>query len=53
MPLVRTLRTLLTNNLPEIIPEIQTAVSGLFDQIYDSQPAIQGTRDQRMYWGLR
>lgn len=42
MPLVRTLRTFLTNNLSEIIPEIRMALSGLFDRMRDSHPVIDG-----------
>ncbi len=42
MPLVRTLRTLLTNNIPEILPEIRMSISGLFDQMHDSHPVVKG-----------
>jgi len=42
MPLVKTLRTLLTNNIPEILPEIRMAISGLFDQMHESHPVVKG-----------
>jgi hypothetical protein len=42
MPLVKTLRTLLTNNVPEILPEIRMTVSGLFDQMHESHPVVKG-----------
>lgn len=42
MPLVKTLRTLLTNNLPQIIPDIRLAISELFDQMIGSHPVIDG-----------
>ncbi|KAL9601988.1 MAG: hypothetical protein Q9179_002680 [Wetmoreana sp. 5 TL-2023] len=41
-PLVKTLRTLLTNNITEILPDIRLAVSAIFDQKYDSHPVING-----------
>lgn len=45
MPLVKTLRTLLTNNVPEILPEIRMAVSELFDLMHDSHPVAEGEND--------
>lgn len=47
MPLVRTLRTLLTNNIPKILPEIRMAVSELFDLMHDSHPVVEGENDGR------
>ena len=38
MPLVRTLRTLLTNNIPNILPGIHIGVEKLLDRIYHALP---------------
>jgi len=42
MPLVRILRTYLTNNVPELIPEIRIAISELFDQIHERHSVVKG-----------
>ncbi|KAI9644959.1 hypothetical protein NHQ30_006994 [Ciborinia camelliae] len=42
MPLVKTLRTLLTNNVPEILPNIRMAVSELFDEVHGTAPIMNG-----------
>lgn len=47
MPLVRTLRTLLTNNIPEILPEIRLAISALFDEMHDKHPVVDGKPHQK------
>ncbi|KAM0262161.1 hypothetical protein ACHAQJ_001904 [Trichoderma viride] len=45
-PLARTLRTLLTNHLPDILPDIRRSMSVLLDDVQDSQPMVNG-RDER------
>lgn len=44
--LVKALRTLLTNNVPEILPELRDAISGLFDQMHESHPVINGEKSE-------
>lgn len=46
-PLVRTLRSLLTNNVPNLVPDIRAAVSKIFDTFHDSLPAINGKGNRR------
>lgn len=41
-PLVRTLRSLLTNNLPQILPEVRIAVSVKFDDMIESHKLVDG-----------
>ncbi|CAG8981795.1 hypothetical protein HYALB_00004738 [Hymenoscyphus albidus] len=48
-PLVRTLRTFLTNNIPDILPEIRLAISKLFDDLYDTQPVVDGVKHSLLY----
>ncbi|GAB1318482.1 Cytochrome P450 monooxygenase AtmP [Madurella fahalii] len=48
-PLIRTLRTLLTNHLPEILPEIRRSMSGLMDTLYDAHPVVNGTKSSPLY----
>ncbi|UKZ64992.1 uncharacterized protein TrAtP1_006194 [Trichoderma atroviride] len=43
MPLIRTLRTLLTNHLPDILPDIRRSMSVLLDRAQDSQPIVNGS----------
>lgn len=39
---VRALRTLLTNNLPQVLPELRISISTMIDEMYDSHPVING-----------
>jgi hypothetical protein len=39
---VRALRTLLTNNLPEVLPELRISVSNLIDEMHASHPVVDG-----------
>ncbi|GAB1314472.1 hypothetical protein MFIFM68171_04682 [Madurella fahalii] len=48
-PLIRTLRTLLTNHLPDILPEIRRSMSGLIDRLYDSHPVANGIKVPPLY----
>ncbi|KAM5508773.1 hypothetical protein McanMca71_000745 [Microsporum canis] len=48
-PLVRTLRTLLTNNVPKLIPDIRMAISGMFDELHDSLPVMNGVKAAPLY----
>ncbi|EZF23054.1 hypothetical protein H112_04207 [Trichophyton rubrum D6] len=48
-PLVRTLRSLLTNNVPNLVPDIRAAVSKIFDTFHDSLPAINGAKAAPLY----
>lgn len=41
-PLIRTLRTFLTNHLPEILPEIRRSLSYILDQNYNSCSVVKG-----------
>lgn len=41
-PLVRTLRTLLTNHLPDILPDARRSMSALFDGILESHSMVNG-----------
>ncbi|KAL7927017.1 cytochrome P450 [Trichoderma austrokoningii] len=43
MPLIRTLRTLLTNHLPDILPDIRRSMSAFLDRAQDSQPVVNGS----------
>ena len=49
LPLVRVLRTLLTNNIPYILPELRLATSELFDQMHDSHPIVKSKRGVDIY----
>ncbi|KAL7939325.1 cytochrome P450 [Trichoderma chlorosporum] len=42
-PLVRTLRTLLTNHLPEILPDARRSMSALFDDILEPRSMANGS----------
>ncbi|KAK4071690.1 uncharacterized protein Triagg1_5928 [Trichoderma aggressivum f. europaeum] len=42
-PLVRTLRTLLTNHLPDILPDARRSMSALFDGILESHSMVNGS----------
>ncbi|KAL8774146.1 MAG: hypothetical protein Q9209_001254 [Squamulea sp. 1 TL-2023] len=48
-PLVKTLRTLFTNNITEILPDIRLAVSAIFDQTPDPYSAINGIKVLLVY----
>ncbi|EGD92510.1 hypothetical protein TESG_00083 [Trichophyton tonsurans CBS 112818] len=48
-PLVRTLRSLLTNNVPNLVPDIRAAVSKMFDTFHDSLPATNGAKVAPLY----
>lgn len=39
---VRALRTLLTNNIPEVLPELRIAVSTALDDMHDLHPISNG-----------
>jgi hypothetical protein len=41
-PLVRALRALLTNHVPEILPDIRRAMAAKFDQKLQSCPVTDG-----------
>jgi hypothetical protein len=41
-PLARTLRTLLTNHLPDILPDIRRSMSALLDSTKDLHPMVNG-----------
>jgi hypothetical protein len=41
-PLVRALRTLLTNHVPDILPDIHRAIAAKFDQKIQSFPVTDG-----------
>lgn len=40
--LVRVLRTLLTKNIPEVLPELRIAISSAIDDMHDSHPIFDG-----------
>ncbi|UKZ49177.1 hypothetical protein TrVGV298_003420 [Trichoderma virens] len=42
-PLIRTLRTLLTNHLPDILPDARRSMSALFDDILESRSMVNGS----------
>ncbi|UKZ75705.1 hypothetical protein TrVFT333_003397 [Trichoderma virens FT-333] len=42
-PLIRTLRTLLTNHLPDILPDARRSMSALFDGILESRSMVNGS----------
>ncbi|KAK3385913.1 cytochrome P450 [Podospora didyma] len=48
-PLIRTLRTMLTNHLPDVLPDIRRAMSGLLDGMYASHPVINGVKTSQLY----
>lgn len=48
-PLVRTLRTLLTNNIPQILPDIRVAISDHFDQMVEKQTMFNGAKHSPLY----
>lgn len=47
MPLIKTLRTLLTNHLPDILPDLRRSMSALLDRAQDSQPVVNGKMSHR------
>lgn len=49
MPLIRTLRTLLTNNIPQVLPDIQLSVSERFDRTYESHLSTNGRKHISLY----
>ena len=40
---VRALRTLLTNNIPAILPELRITISTAIDDMHASHPIVNGT----------
>ncbi|KAI1423599.1 cytochrome P450 [Xylaria sp. FL1777] len=48
-PLLKTLRTLLTGHLPNILPELRWSMSGMFDEMYDLHPVVNGTKLSPVY----
>ncbi|KAK1254766.1 hypothetical protein MKX08_008761 [Trichoderma sp. CBMAI-0020] len=49
MPLIRTLRTLLTNHLPDILPDVRRSMSVLLDRAQDSQPVVNGSHTSPVF----
>ncbi|KAM0460019.1 hypothetical protein ACHAO4_002147 [Trichoderma viride] len=49
MPLIRTLRTLLTNHLPDILPDVRRSMSVLLDRAQDSQPVVNGSYTSQVF----
>ncbi|KAL6876964.1 cytochrome P450 [Trichoderma novae-zelandiae] len=48
-PLVRTLRTLLTNHLPDILPDARRSMSVLFDSLVESRPMGNGSSTSPLF----
>ncbi|KAL8646340.1 MAG: hypothetical protein Q9226_006901 [Calogaya cf. arnoldii] len=48
-PLVRTLRTLLTNHIPKLLPDIRLATSESFDKRHDACRSINGVKALPVY----
>ncbi|KAI0502862.1 cytochrome P450 [Xylaria bambusicola] len=46
---IRALRTLLTNNLPEILPDLGTIVSVRLDELLSESPVMDGQRQSQVY----
>ncbi|KXX75838.1 Ent-kaurene oxidase [Madurella mycetomatis] len=46
---VRTLRTLLTNNLPQILPDLSIKSKTVFDELLETHPVVNGTRHSPVY----
>ncbi|KAI0886348.1 cytochrome P450 [Annulohypoxylon maeteangense] len=48
-PLLRTIRYLLTEHLPYILPDIRTSISHMFDQRYESHPIVNNQKLSPIY----
>lgn len=48
-PLIRTLRTLLTNHLPDILPDIRRSMSILLDRLHESHKVTNGIKVSPQY----
>ncbi|RYP56149.1 hypothetical protein DL771_012094 [Monosporascus sp. 5C6A] len=48
-PLLRTIRYLLTAHLPQILPDIRSFISNMFDQRYESHPVVNGRKLSPVY----
>ncbi|RYP09153.1 hypothetical protein DL765_008544 [Monosporascus sp. GIB2] len=48
-PLLRTIRYLLTAHLPQILPDIRSSISNMFDQRYESHPVVNGKKLSPVY----
>ncbi|GAB1311480.1 hypothetical protein MFIFM68171_01690 [Madurella fahalii] len=46
---VRTLRTLLTNNLPQILPDLSIKSRTVFDELLETHPIVNDTRHSPVY----
>jgi hypothetical protein len=44
---VRALRTLLTGNLPQVLPDLGVIIRSRFAELHDSHPVIDGTQTSR------
>ncbi|KAI1824544.1 cytochrome P450 [Xylaria intraflava] len=48
-PLLKTLRNLLTGHLPNVLPELRRSMSGMFDEMHDSHPVVNGIKLSPVY----
>ncbi|KAJ8132332.1 hypothetical protein O1611_g1292 [Lasiodiplodia mahajangana] len=48
-PLLKTLRTLLTGHLPNVLPELRWSMSRMFDEMVDLHPIVNGNRQSPVY----
>ncbi|KAM7184927.1 Ent-kaurene oxidase [Rhypophila sp. PSN 637] len=46
---VKALRTMLTSNLPAILPDLSTIIRARFEAIHDSHPVINGSRQSPVF----
>ncbi|CAH0051924.1 unnamed protein product [Clonostachys solani] len=46
---IRALRTLLTNNLPQILPDLSAIIRSRLEEIGDSYPTVNGTKQYPVY----
>ncbi|KAI0096705.1 cytochrome P450 [Nemania sp. FL0031] len=48
-PLLKTLRTLLTGHLPNVLPELRWSMSGMFDEMLDLHPVVNGNKHSPIF----
>ncbi|KAI2618907.1 cytochrome P450 [Hypoxylon sp. NC1633] len=46
---VRALRTLLTNNLPQILPDLSTIIRSRFEELHSTHPVVNGVKQTPVY----